>query len=48
MAMMTLMNDPFFINHRGCELGHMASCHNVSLMLAKGEGCEQDLEKSQM
>ena len=42
------MEEAFEYSKKGCELGHMASCHNASLMLARGQGCEQDLEKSRI
>ena len=40
------MKEAFEFSKKGCELGHMASCHNLSLMYDKGEGVKQDLEKA--
>ncbi|XP_047510365.1 cytochrome c oxidase assembly factor 7 homolog [Pieris napi] len=31
---------------KGCELGHIYACANVSLMYKKGDGVEKDLEQS--
>lgn len=31
---------------RGCELGHVYACANVSLMYKKGDGVEKNLDES--
>ncbi|XP_038218025.1 cytochrome c oxidase assembly factor 7 homolog [Zerene cesonia] len=40
------MKQAFSFAKRGCELGHVYACANVSLMYKKGDGVEKNLEES--
>ena len=40
------MSKAFAYAEKGCHLGNMAACINLSVMYSKGDGCPQDAAKS--